>query len=66
MLVSVDVDDHQEVLKELTKVSVVNNLTIMLAWSYVYLQSGRELADAVLEQKPRSWTLPGNLQEFRA
>ena len=33
LLVSVDVDDHQEVLKELTKVAVVNNLTIMLAWS---------------------------------
>ncbi|KAL7004037.1 ssDNA endonuclease and repair protein rad10 [Cystobasidiomycetes sp. EMM_F5] len=33
LLVSVDVDDHQEVLKELTKVSVINNLTIMLAWS---------------------------------
>lgn len=33
LLVQVDVKDPQEVIKELTKVAVINDLTIMCAWS---------------------------------
>ncbi|CAG8518842.1 12069_t:CDS:2 [Ambispora gerdemannii] len=33
LLVLVDVDSHQDPIRELTKISVTNNFTIMLAWS---------------------------------
>jgi DNA excision repair protein ERCC-1 len=33
LLVQVDVKDPQEVIKELTKVAIINDLTLMCAWS---------------------------------
>lgn len=34
VLTLVDVDDHEETLKELSKTSVINNVTIILCWSF--------------------------------
>jgi DNA excision repair protein ERCC-1 len=41
LLVYVDIDNHQDSIRELTKTSVVHDFTIMLAWSYE--EAGRYL-----------------------
>ncbi len=33
LLVQCDVNDHQAAVKELTKIALINNLTVMMAWS---------------------------------
>lgn len=47
LLVLVDIDNHQDALKELTKTSLVHNMTIFCAWSYAeaahYLQAFKTL-----------------------
>ncbi|CAD6892014.1 unnamed protein product [Tilletia controversa] len=51
LLVMCDVNDHQAAIKELTKVAVVNNMTIMVAWSAE--EAGRYVeAYKILEHKP--------------
>lgn len=34
MLVHCDVDNHAAAIKELTKVCIINNFTMIVAWSY--------------------------------
>ena len=41
LLVSVDIDNHQDSIRELTKTAVVHDITIMLAWSHE--EAGRYL-----------------------
>ncbi|KAK0538071.1 ssDNA endonuclease and repair protein rad10 [Tilletia horrida] len=51
LLVMCDVNDHQAAIKELTKVAVINNLTIVVAWSAE--EAGRYVeAYKILEHKP--------------
>ncbi|KAK0551614.1 ssDNA endonuclease and repair protein rad10 [Tilletia horrida] len=51
LLIMCDVNDHQAAIKELTKVAVVNNLTIIVAWSAE--EAGRYIETyKILEHKP--------------
>lgn len=51
LLVLCDVDQHQAALKELTKVALVNNLTLIVAWSSA--EAGRYLETyKALEHRP--------------
>lgn len=51
LLVLCDVDQHQAALKELTKVALVNNLTLIVAWSST--EAGRYLETyKALEHRP--------------
>ncbi|KAE8225678.1 hypothetical protein CF319_g1622 [Tilletia indica] len=51
LLVMCDVNDHQAAIKELTKIAVVNNMTIIVAWSAE--EAGRYVeAYKILEHKP--------------
>ncbi|KAK0545846.1 ssDNA endonuclease and repair protein rad10 [Tilletia horrida] len=51
LLIMCDVNDHQAAIKELTKVAIVNNLTIIVAWSAE--EAGRYIETyKILEHKP--------------
>ncbi|KAJ5653452.1 Mating-type switching protein swi10 [Penicillium lividum] len=63
VLVMVDIPNHEEVLKELSKTSIVNNLTLILCWSapeaghYLELFKSSEFAQptAIRTQQARSY-----------
>lgn len=63
MLVQVDVDDHQDTLKDLTKVAIINNLTIVCAWSSqeasryleIYKSFERKGPDLIKERKDNDY-----------
>lgn len=63
LLVMVDISNHEETLKELSKTSLVNNLTLILCWSapeaahYLELYKSSEHAQptAIRTQQPQSY-----------
>ena len=70
LLVLVDIEAHEESLKELTKTSLVNNLTIILSWSaaevgrYLELYKGFENAPPTAIQSYQATSYQERVKEF--
>ncbi|KAI4087555.1 MAG: hypothetical protein LQ348_005743 [Seirophora lacunosa] len=70
LLTMVDIQNHEEPLKELSKTSMVNNLTLILSWSaqeagrYLELYKSYEHASTNSIKAPQSTTYRDKLVEF--
>ncbi|GAB7364387.1 hypothetical protein MBLNU230_g4930t1 [Neophaeotheca triangularis] len=70
VLTMVDIDNHEESLKELSKTSLVNNVTIILAWSsaeagrYLELFKTYENSPATSIQQHQSTTYSDRMVDF--
>ena len=70
LLVMVDIQNHEEALRELSKTSMINNLTLILSWSsqeagrYLELFKSMEHANPSSIRAHQSETYQESLQEF--
>ena len=70
LLAMVDIDNHEEALKELSKTSMINNFTLILCWSaqeagrYLELFKSYEHASSSAIQAHRAETYQESLTEF--
>ncbi|KIX04784.1 uncharacterized protein Z518_05655 [Rhinocladiella mackenziei CBS 650.93] len=70
LLVMVDITNHEEALKELSKTSMINNLTLILSWSsqeaghYLELFKSYEHASSASIRAHRAETYQESLTEF--
>ncbi|KAJ9607590.1 ssDNA endonuclease and repair protein rad10 [Cladophialophora chaetospira] len=70
LLAMVDIDNHEEALKELSKTSMINNFTLILCWSaqeagrYLELFKSYEHASSAAIQAHRAETYQESLTEF--
>ncbi|KIW67767.1 hypothetical protein PV04_06997 [Phialophora macrospora] len=70
LLAMVDIENHEEALKELSKTSMINNLTLILCWSsqeagrYLELFKSYEHASSASIRAQRAGTYQESLTEF--
>ncbi|KAF2094817.1 DNA repair protein rad10, partial [Rhizodiscina lignyota] len=63
LLTLVDVDDHEEPLRELSKTSLINNITIMLCWSAAEAARYLELYKMYEHASPSNQSIRGHRAE---
>lgn len=63
LLTLVDVDDHEEPLRELSKTSLINNVTVMLCWSAAEAARYIELYKTYEHASPASTAIRGQRAE---
>lgn len=70
VLVMVDIPNHEDALKELSKTSIINNLTLILCWSapeaaqYLELFKSSEYAQPTAIRSQQAQTYKESLEEF--
>lgn len=70
VLVMVDIPNHEDILKELSKTSIINNLTLILCWSapeaahYLELFKSSEHAPATAIRTQQAQSYKDSLNEF--